>query len=1224
MRIVIDLQALQSQSSGTRGIGRYSRSLVEAILRNAPEDEIILLLNGMIGRSNSALRKEFMQARPDVEVRIWSAAPPASHLSDGDWRLAAEAIREAALEALEPDVVLVTSLFEGFDEDAVTTVSSLPTAVVLYDIIPHLYRDTYLTSPHIAEWYDGKIAELKRADLVLSISDWSAHDAITHLQLPPTRIANISSDAASLFAERPAVQSDREMLSTGLGLTRPFLLYTGGIDYRKNIHGLIRAFAALSGDIISSHQLAIVCRVDDAEKARLLQDARDAGLPEGALVVTGFVSDDTLVTLYNACKAFVFPSWYEGFGLPVLEAMRCGAPVIGSNVSSIPEVIGRADALFDPHSTEDMARLIESVLTDEDFRQSLRDFAPKQAARFDWDATAKRALAAMRSLAARARTEPQPMGKPRLAHISPLPPERSGISFYSAELLPHLAQYYDIEMIVAQEQVNFGADTGRFTMRGIDWFRANFQSYDRVLYQFGNSAFHAHMFDLIADIPGAVVLHDFFLSNIEAHMDPSTFTRVLAEDHGYRAVLDRFDGNDGLTQATLSYPANGRVLRAAEGVIVHSSHSRALARHFFGPANGEDWAEIPLLRVPVELADDARAQARMQLGLTEEALLICSFGNLSTNKLITRLIDGFMLSAAAKRPETYLVFVGDGGNFAETIMTQIAGSSVEGRVKVTGWTKDELYRTYLQAADFAVQLRINSRGESSAAVLDAQNYHLPVIVNAHGSLADLDPETVLHIPDAFSDAELAEAIDRLIEDEDLRVRIGAAARNKIVTEHSPPLCAQLYHDAIETYHRRHRAASHDLFERLTRLPADTARDKGLAQAIADTFPAMPRLRQLFVDVTVLAQKDANSGIQRVVRSVLSEWLRSPPEGWRVEPVFADPEIGRYRYARRFTCRFLEIPDHWAEDSPVDFMAGDRFVGLDLVPNTIPRMRPAFCMMAAAGVEISFVVYDLLPISLPQHFASSSQAFENWLSAIAASDKLICISRTVAEELRAHLKKYPPEDGRMPEIGWFHIGADIENAIPTKTMPADLEPRLREVSTRPSFLMVGTVEPRKGHAFVLTAFERLWAKGIDANLVIVGKTGWQVQNLCTRMRAHPESGRRLDWFENASDVLLKRLYQTCDCLIAASEGEGFGLPLIKASKHDLPILARDIPVFREVAGDHAAYFDGKDVEALVHAVEVWLNARRAGQVVSSGGMSCQTWRESAAALIRELGIVVCPC
>lgn len=546
---------------------------------------------------------------------------------------------------------------------------------------------------------------------------------------------------------------------------------------------------------------------------------------------------------------------------------------------------------------------------------------------------------------------------------------------------------------------------------------------------------------------------------------------------------------------------------------------------------------------------------------------------------------------------------------------------MKGRVQITGWASDDLYQRYLQAADLAVQLRSNSRGESSAAVLDCQNYGLPVIVNAHGSLADLPEDTVLRIPDTFSDLELAEAIDRLVSDSDLRSRIGSSARKLVLEDHAPTVCGRAYRDAIEAYHSRHQRSSGNLIARLAQIPANDARDTRLFQAISDSLPAGARLRQLLVDVSGLVQHGVDSDTQRATRSILNEWLRHPPPGYRVEPIYADPELGRYRYARRFTCRFLGIPDDWAENLPIDFFSEDQFVGLDLQPQLVPQMQVALSAMAVSGVRTAFVVYDLLPVLMPQHFNNEVAWFTNWLQAISRHERLICISRAVADELRAYLEKHPPANGLMPDIGWFHLGADFESATTTAHQPGNDKDMFQGlVSSRPSFLMVGTIEPRKGLAFALDAFEQFWSEGGDATLVIAGKQGWAVEALCARLRKHPESGKRLIWLDNATDAQLQKLYGTCSCLIAASEGEGFGLPLIEAARHDLPILARDIPVFREVADKFATYFDGSSPDNLCHALESWLLANRTGSAPRSGELRFLTWRESAAALLQSLGIV----
>ena len=148
-------------------------------------------------------------------------------------------------------------------------------------------------------------------------------------------------------------------------------MYTAGIDHRKNIEGLIDGYALLPDEIRRNHHLAIVCAAQAEPISAIRQRARKQGLGEDELVLTGFVSDEDLVVLYNICSGFCFPSIHEGFGLPALEAMQCGAATIGSNTSSIPEVIGRADALFDPHDKIDIAGLLHQLLTDANFRTSL-------------------------------------------------------------------------------------------------------------------------------------------------------------------------------------------------------------------------------------------------------------------------------------------------------------------------------------------------------------------------------------------------------------------------------------------------------------------------------------------------------------------------------------------------------------------------------------------------------------------------------------------------------------------------------------------------------------------------------------------------------------------------------------------------------------------------------------------------------------------------------------
>ena len=166
-------------------------------------------------------------------------------------------------------------------------------------------------------------------------------------------------------------------------------------------------------------------------------------------------------------------------------------------------------------------------------------------------------------------------------------------------------------------------------------------------------------------------------------------------------------------------------------------------------------------------------------------------------------------------------------------------------------------------------------------------------------------------------------------------------------------------------------------------------------------------------------------------------------------------------------------------------------------------------------------------------------------------------------------------------------------------------------------MVGTIEPRKGYAQVLEAFELLWQAGYQCQLVIVGKPGWNVEQLVSKLIDHKEKGQRLFWLQVISDEYLSLIYQNAVCLLAASEGEGFGLPLIESVCHGIPILARDIEVFREVGQGHASYFSASHAKDLCLAIESWLRSRKQNMHIESDGLPTLTWAQCSENIINYL-------
>lgn len=1453
MRIVIDLQGAQSNSR-TRGIGRYSLALAHAIVRNRGEHEIILALSDLFPHEIGLIRQSFHTLlRPD-QIRVWTAPAPVASRESGnqDRRHIAELIYETFIASLKPDAVLVMSLFEGYIDDAVTSIGRLnskaPVGVILYDLIPLLNPQIYLDPDPVSKaHYLEKIAHLRKAHALLAISESSRQEAINYLPAPTAIVSNISTAADAHFQPLVLTESEKEIVFSRYGITRSYLMYTGGGDHRKNIDGLIRAYSLLSPNLCKAYQLVIVCSLSSDEHQRLQNIVKTCGLAITDVVFTNFVSEEDLLALYNCCELFIFPSLHEGFGLPVLEAMSCGRAVIASNTSSLPEVVGRADALFDPHNIDSIAQKITAVLEDPIWRAQLEEHSLVQSKRFSWDVSAKRALIAIekmhldwsrkQSKHAIVMQEKSAQKKPLLAFVSPMPPERSGISDYSAELLENLGRYYQIELVVDQEEVIQGET--HFLVRDVSWFIEHANTYERVLYHFGNSTFHQHMFDLIKQIPGVIVLHDFYLSGIIYHTDASGFKpywwpRALYHSHGYFALELGFHASTP-TESISAFPANLSVLQQSKGIVVHSPYSQKLLQQWYGARAVQESVVIPLLRIPPPLID--RLAARTALDLKEQQFVVCTFGVLARSKLNHRLLHAWLARSLSHQPHSILVFVGESSDpsYSKELLEKIQNSHARDRIYITGWADPLLFKNYLMAADLGVQLRSSSRGETSAAVLDCLNYGLPTIINANGSMDDIDCALVYKLDDEFEDADLSAALENLYADSQARRALGLAGEQWVRQVHAPEQCAYLYQSAIEDFYHEDIANSQTLITKLIEcLPAQP--EKGLlkqtSQAVANTFPAKLTQSKLLIDISAWVNGAPLSEIDLLLKRVLRIWLLTATTELRVEPIYTD-EGGDFRYARSFVFDLLDCHPLVLANEGVDFYPGDQVLFLapdthtitelkiedghlyrwglkalwidrqgfpipkDLLPEvqelsldeilssavmhwigenqktnfpieqfeksanqffqrrieqaistsslmhlndslvpildsanpTLPlrtllldisatrkstlrsgiervvhsllqtllhsppagyEVQPVYLYLESdghwqyryaqsflpnenyshkvdhydavvypqkgdqlivmdlsgqdivgastdglyeqyrdAGVLVYAIIYDLLPIQEPQFFPPGTSALhQEWLSCIANFDGALGISQAVAADLQAWRKEHVNFLNTPYSIGWFHLGAD---QAPTKSdlgVAKGDQRVLTEIKARISFLMVGTLEPRKGYLQVIEAFTQLWNLGVDVNLIIVGKEGWtdllgdqrcSIPNIIRALGENAYFGKRLFWLEAIDDAFLRLLYQSCTCLIAASEGEGFGLPLVEAAQFDLPIIARDLPVFHEVAKDQAYYFKGSTKEDLAHAVQHWLTLYQTKVHPQSSALKSQTWKSSAQQFLQCLKI-----
>jgi glycosyltransferase involved in cell wall biosynthesis len=239
---------------------------------------------------------------------------------------------------------------------------------------------------------------VKKADMIITISDASKRDIHKVYGIPLDRIRVTYLGANDCFKpmERAAAQN---FLREKYGIRGSFLLYVGGFDFRKNLRSLVVALKQLKTRIGVPDKLVLVGKVPAHPKIpgyrdyEILRDTvRDLNLDEDVLM-PGYVPENDLPMFYSAAEVFVFPSLYEGFGLPVLEAMACGTPVVAQNSSSIPEVVGDAGILIDPVDFDGaLVRALESLLGDPSRRRVFREKGLEQTKQFSWQKTALETL----------------------------------------------------------------------------------------------------------------------------------------------------------------------------------------------------------------------------------------------------------------------------------------------------------------------------------------------------------------------------------------------------------------------------------------------------------------------------------------------------------------------------------------------------------------------------------------------------------------------------------------------------------------------------------------------------------------------------------------------------------------------------------------------------------------------------------------------------------------
>lgn len=381
MRVGVDLFAIQAPSCRGRGIGRYARSLLRALLVEAPSWEFVFYRRADLD----------LDWGSDLDDRVseWVTIPPdPAGRPDGSFQEVVQR-NPQGLDWL----LILNPMVERRGFALPEPVPGGPRlAAVVHDLIPALFPRHYLGDERLAIEYSRDLRQLRSYDLLLAISESTGRDVARWLDVPDRRIANIRAATDGEFfrpAENDEEAATDERILLDHGISEPFLYYLGNVDWRKNVLGLIDAYALLPDEIREGHCLVVGCQHHEWFSEQLRGRIERHGLGE-RVVLTGPVPDEAVRAFYRRAELFLFPSLYEGFGLPILEAMRCGAPMVVAANSSQPEVAGPAGVLAASNDAADWSEKIAALIRDPDRRTALGQASVAQAAWFSWGESARR------------------------------------------------------------------------------------------------------------------------------------------------------------------------------------------------------------------------------------------------------------------------------------------------------------------------------------------------------------------------------------------------------------------------------------------------------------------------------------------------------------------------------------------------------------------------------------------------------------------------------------------------------------------------------------------------------------------------------------------------------------------------------------------------------------------------------------------------------------------
>lgn len=839
MNIAFDAAALLGLDSKNRGIGNYTDSQFRTLL-NLDYENHYFFFNVFEDEHYFDCEELKNRLREDDYI----CTKDRKFIGSSGFSNCYGQLVKSYIEKNQIDVFYITSPFDGsIPVYRKEWMGNAAVVATVYDIIPYIMKKKYFPNEDSFKWYKERVEMLRWMDRILVISQSVKDDLVSYLHFNPDKIDVIWGAPSSMFKKIDIDIETERTLREKFHITDPFIMCTGGDDERKNIAGLIEAYSRISPQLISQFQLVVVCKLQPVSVERYTRLAQEKGVL-GRVVLTNFVTNEELVSLYNLADLVAFPSKYEGLGLPVLEAWACGTGVVTSNNSSLGQIAGDAAITVDPDSVSSIAKGLEKALNG-----NLKLLAKKGGERlplYTWEQVAKDTLAAIRSaeqVKKREKRDEKKEQNHRIAFFTPLPPLESGISDYSVDIINALAESFDIDIYIDKgytPKVSFPPNVTVYSHAG---YKARRKNYLETVFQVGNSLFHTYMWSYIRDFGGLVVLHDYNLHGVvqvfslDKPNNQKEYLSLIAEDlseEQCEKCLQASTSWSMLDAVKQEMEVNGFISNYADKIIVHSDEAK---RKLLERNIARDVRRIRHY-AKIEPNTDSFA-AKSKIGFPGGSIMIGVFGHIHQTKRTIPILQAFA-KLSEENEKVELVFCGKlNKNLEVDFHHTVSKLNIGDRVRVTGYVDLNGFLDYMNAADICLNLRWPYNGETSGSMMRLLAKGKCAVVNEIGSFSEIPDDAVVKLPSAeylTEEQEVAyiyEALQKLCADEDIRKGIGQRARHFAEAELDLKHIAHQYETFI--YERNNKLVTEELLSSLQPAIKDLRFNKREVERLAHTL-----------------------------------------------------------------------------------------------------------------------------------------------------------------------------------------------------------------------------------------------------------------------------------------------------------------------------------------------------------------------------------------------------